>query len=51
MDLSLLPEVRILNRRGKQNGLLMTFLKPNPAVKRDAPPRSAAPRPLPLRWA
>lgn len=22
---------------------------PNPAVKRDAPPRSAAPRPLPLR--
>ena len=24
-------------------------LKPNPAVKRDAPPKSAAPRPLPLR--
>jgi hypothetical protein len=23
----------------------------NPAVKRDAPPKSAAPRPLPLRWA
>jgi len=23
---------------------------PNPAVKRDAPPKSAAPRPLPLRW-
>lgn len=22
---------------------------PNPAVKRDAPPKSAAPRPLPLR--
>lgn len=22
----------------------------NPAVKRDAPPKSAAPRPLPLRW-
>jgi len=26
-------------------------LTSNPAVKRDAPPKSAAPRPLPLRWA
>ena len=31
---------------------LMSLQQPsNPAVKRDAPPRSAAPRPLPLRWA
>ena len=31
--------------------LNISSLKPNPAVKWDAPPRSAAPRPLPLRWA
>jgi hypothetical protein len=34
-------------KSGKTRSLLRAWA--NPAVKRDAPPKSAAPRPLPLR--